>query len=225
MISEKENPRVTAYFDRYFKSSIASRCKMDGDMPMVKGSHAIPRCLVPFPKIRYKYWRGAFVHFFSNDYEFDGQGGIWQDTTRHIPLLERYKGVISPDFSLYSDGGRIPLLWNTYRNRLVQCHLERLGFEVIPSVSWAGQNTYEFCFNGIPRNSVVAVSTLGVMKSAAKKSMFEDGYREMCCHLSPEFVVLYGSDKGVDLGTTPYRQFDNSTYAWTGALAANRKAV
>lgn len=225
MISEKENPRIGAYFEKYFKWSIASMCKMDGDIPIVRGSHSIPKCLVPFPKIRQKYWNGAYVHFFNNDYEFDGEHGIWLDTTRHIPYLERYKGVISPDFSLYGEAGQIPLLWNTYRNRLVECHLERLGFDVIPCVSWAMPNSYDFCFSGIPQNSVVAVSTIGIMQSKDKRQVFEDGYREMCRRLSPEFVVLYGSDNGLDLGTTPYRQFRNATYNWTSSFSMTRKAV
>lgn len=219
------NKRVGAYFDKYFKWSISAMCEMDGDMPMVKGSHVIPKCLVSFHELKRKKWRGAFVHFFQNDYEFDGAKGIWLDTGRHLSLLERYRGIVAPDFSVYSDDKRIPQMWNTYRNRLMQCHLERLGFEVIPCVSWGGADTFDFCFKGLPRNSVVAVSSIGVMRNKAKTALFETGYREMCERVLPEFVVLYGSDTGLSLGSTPHRTFRNATYDWTGLAASERKAV
>lgn len=213
-----------SYFDKYFKWSIASMSKMDGDMPIVNGSHTIPKCLVSFLEIKRKRWHGAFVHFFHNDYKFDGEHGIWLDTTRHLPPLERFKGILSPDFSLYSNAGRIPHMWNTYRNRLVQCHLERLGFDVIPTVSWSSSDTYDFCFKGLPKNSVLAVASLGVMNSKEKMKSFEAGYHEMCRVLNPEFVILYGSDRNLSLGNTPYRCFANGTYDWTDTLTSNRKA-
>ncbi len=218
------NKRIGAYFDKYFKWSIAAMCEMDGDMPIVRGSHTVPKCLVSFRDLKKKKWHGAFVHFFHNDYEFDGANGIWLDTGRHIPLLEQYRGIVAPDFSVYSDDRLIPQLWNTYRSRLVQCHLERLGFEVIPCVSWGAPNTFDFCFRGLPRNSVVAVSTLGVMRSRVKTTLFETGYREMCARLTPEFIVLYGSDMGLSLGDTPHRSFKNATYDWTESLTSKRKA-
>lgn len=224
MVSGKINPRIDAYFDKYFKWSIASMCEMDGDMPLVKGSHTIPKCLVSFTSMRKRHWLGAHIHFFSNDYEFDGAHGIWLDTTKHLSSLGQYRGVLSPDFSLYSDDRTIPLMWNTYRNRLVQCHLERLGFDVITSVSWGNQSTYAYCFSGIPQNTVIAVSTLGVMRSKEKIATFEEGYHEMCKRLTPELVVLYGSDRGLNLGATPYRRFENGTYDWTD-LQSQRKAV
>jgi len=115
-------------------------------------------------------------------------------------------------------------MWNTYRNRLVQCHLERLGFEVIPTVSWGSSDSYDFCFKGLPKNSVVAVSSLGVMTSREKIKVFEDGYHEMCSVLQPEFVILYGSDKQLSLGNTPYRCFSNGTYDWTNLLTKHKEA-
>lgn len=207
--------RVVAYFDKYFKWSIAEFCTFDGEMPLVKGSMNVPRCLVSYKEARKKYWRGAYVHFFLNDYQFDGERGIWLDTVRHVPLLEEYRGVLSPDFSLYRNMGRIPQAWNTYRNRLVQCQLERLGCDVISTVSWGTDETYGFCFKGLPKGKVVAVSTLGVMKLKESMATFEAGYREMCRVLQPVTVVVYGSVRGLDFGGTPFVRFESNTYNWT----------
>lgn len=195
---------------------------MDDGIPKVKGCHIVPKCLVSFLDMK-RHWNGAFVHFFHNDYQFDGEHGIWLDTVRHLPTLELFRGTLSPDFSTYMDAGRILNLWNVYRNRLVQCHLEQLGLLVIPTVSWADAATYDFCFKGIPRHSVVAVSSLGVMTSSTTRKVFEEGYAKMCDALQPECVVLYGSDRNLSLGETPRRCFRNGTYDWTDLTARCRK--
>lgn len=219
------DPRIDAYFEKYFKRSIASMCEMDGEMPLVKGSHTVPKCLVSFHDAKKNYWRGAFIHFFNNDYQFDGEHGIWLDTAKHLPVLEQYRGVISPDFSLYSNDSIIPQMWNTYRNRLVQCHLERLGFDVIPCASWGKPETFNFCFKGLPKNIVVAVSTLGVIRSPGKRALFEVGYSEMSRRIAPELVVLYGSTVGLALDGAPYINFTNTTYNWAHLPTTKRKVM
>ena len=70
MAQQITDPRIDAYFEKHFKCSIASMCEMDGEMPLVKGSHTVPKCLVSFHDANKKYWRGAFVRFFNNDYQF-----------------------------------------------------------------------------------------------------------------------------------------------------------
>lgn len=46
-----------------------------------------------------------------------------------------------------------------------------------------------FCFDGIPKGSVVAVSTIGVRK---EKSLFMQGYEEMMRKIKPKVVICYG---------------------------------
>lgn len=209
------NTKIDYYFEKMFKWSVASMCKLDGDYPIVKGSLNTPECLISFKNCaRYK-WVDGYVHFFQHDYTFDGAHGIWYDTVRHLENLAKFKGILSPDFSVLCGSQRIPQMWNVYRNRLVQIHLERLGIDVIPTISWADIKSFDFCFKGIPKNTVVAVSTLGVMKNKVARSLFETGYREMCNIINPKKVLLYGSDKGLDLPDVPYKIYDINTYDWT----------
>lgn len=50
-------------------------------------------------------------------------------------------------------------------------------------------DTFWFCFDGIEKGSIVAVSTIGVRN---EKDMFMSGYREMLRRVSPSCVICYG---------------------------------
>lgn len=54
---------------------------------------------------------------------------------------------------------------------------------------WGEPNTFWFCFDGIPKGSIVAVSTIGVRK---EKSLFMQGYEEMMRKIKPKVVICYG---------------------------------
>lgn len=66
------------------------------------------------------------------------------------------------------------------------------GLDVIPNVSWATEDTYDWCFDGLPKNSVLAVSTNGCIKDKTAYKLFLKGYKEMVKRLGPTKVVLVG---------------------------------
>ena len=59
------------------------------------------------------------------------------------------------------------------------------------------EQSYDYCFEGIPQHSTVAVSTVGVMKNAdwngADDDLFRKGYNEMMKRLEPTTVLFYGA--------------------------------
>lgn len=63
------------------------------------------------------------------------------------------------------------------------------GIHVIPSVVWGEADTFGFCFDGIEKGSVVAVSTVGVRN---EKDYFMAGYRELMKRIEPTAVICYG---------------------------------
>ena len=44
----------------------------------------------------YEQW----VHFYEDDHLFER---LWNNPRKYLPILERFQGVILPDFSLYRD--------------------------------------------------------------------------------------------------------------------------
>ena len=96
------------------------------------------------------------VHFFLYDYKFER---VWKDPEKCIDKLRRYRAVLSPDFSMYREMNPVIQLYNTFRNRWCGAYFAEKGIRVIPTVSWGDENTFDFCLDGIPKGSTVAVST------------------------------------------------------------------
>jgi hypothetical protein len=157
----------------------------------------LPAWLAPYrTRIRAKepVARGASddgaVHFFLDDYRFET---VWSRQRKALEALVAYTTLLSPDFSLYRDWPLMLQMWNVYRSRWCGAFWERQGFTVIPTVSWSTMASYEFCFLGLPRRSVVAVSAVGVrMEDALERYLFCAGFREMVVRLEPPVVLSYG---------------------------------
>lgn len=99
-------------------------------------------------------------------------------------------------------------LYNTFRNRWCGAYWAEKGLRVIPTVSWGNENTFEFCFLGIPKGSTVAVSTYMVSEHdnrCDQKDFFMKGYREMLRQIEPERIICYN---------TPYRRIAFAGKQW-----------
>ena len=133
---------------------------------------------------------GKGIHFFLDDYVFLR---IWTNIDRYIPMLQRFRYVMSPDFSTYTDFPKAIQIYNHYRKHWVGAYLQEAGIQVIPTISWSTPDSFEWCFDGEPEGGTVAVSSVGVMNSKEKKALFLAGYEEMVRRLHPETIIFYGS--------------------------------
>lgn len=133
------------------------------------------------------------VHFFLYDYKFER---VWEDAEKELKKLKSYRAVLSPDFSMYQEMNPTIQLYNTFRNRWCGAYWACKGLRVIPTVSWGNENTFDFCFLGIPKGSTVAVSTYMVSEHDNRrdqKGFFMRGYREMLRRLEPERIICYNT--------------------------------
>ncbi len=72
--------------------------------------------------------------------------------------------------------------------------LGRNGIAVINNVHRGTQETYRYCFEGIPKNSIVAIGTCGGSpRKYVDRRRFENGLFEMVKRLMPHTIVVYGS--------------------------------
>ena len=133
------------------------------------------------------------VHFFLYDYKFER---VWKEPEQDIKRLQNYRAVLSPDFSMYLEMNPTMQLYNTFRNRWCGAFWADQGLRVIPTVSWGAENTFDFCFLGIPKGSTVAVSTYMVTEHdnrCDQKEFFLRGYREMLRRIEPERIICYNT--------------------------------
>lgn len=127
------------------------------------------------------------VHFFLDDYQFNR---LWTDVDRYIPMLQKFRYVMSPDFSTYTDFPKAIQIYNHYRKHWVGAYLQEAEIQVIPTISWSTPDSFAWCFDGEPEGGTVAVSSVGMMNSIGKKRLFLQGYKEMVRRLHPDTIIF-----------------------------------
>ncbi len=149
----------------------------------------IPKELVPFNKARTKKDKRGYVHFYIHD---KGFACVLNNVKRYIQLFRQYDGIITPDPTMGINNSLCLLKVSTYFNRAIGFYCQRNGIPVIPNIRWTNEKSYSFCFLGVPKNSIVAVSTHGCCRSKVEKELFRDGLYKMIEELEPIGVIVYG---------------------------------
>ena len=149
--------------------------------------------------LRFCDWREVkdpenwIAHFYYDDYKFIS---AWREPDKYLDRLAKFKAVVAPDFSLYTDFPIALQILSCYRRQWCGAYWQSLGIDVIPDVVWGTKDSFQFCFDGIPKHSTVAVSTVGVKRDKdwnnATDSLFRDGYNEMLKRLEPTAILFYG---------------------------------
>lgn len=140
------------------------------------------------------YFYNSFVCFYLDDYKFDGSRGIWKDSKHVLLVLKHFAGIITPDFSTYQDFPDPIKRYNTYRMRAFGYWLGKNEVSVINNVRWGTKETWSYCWDGIPKNSIVAIGTIGGSpRKRVDRQRFEEGLYEMVRVLKPHTIIVYGS--------------------------------
>ena len=149
--------------------------------------------LLPFNYAKTHVNSSKTIHFFIDDYQFER---LWERPEEYVSLLNKFAAVLTPDFSLYIDMPAALKIYNIYRSRLLGQFWQRNGIKVIPTVSWAEEDSFEYCFDGLPREATLAVSTVGIGRNAEAKKLYQDGLDEMIKRLHPQHLIVYGPSIG-----------------------------
>lgn len=136
----------------------------------------------------------AFVCWYKDDYKFDGKGGIWHRYDYVLKVLKHFSGAITPDFSTFQDFPEPLKIYNTSRMRVFGYWLSENGIKVINNVRWGTAETYRYCFDGLPVNSIIAIGTVGGSpKKIVDRYRFEQGLYILVDLLTPHTIIVYGS--------------------------------
>jgi len=177
------------------------------EMPILEPTDYVPEALIGFNECKSKGSASdKCVHFFLDDYQFER---VWRVPSSYVNMLSKFGGVLTPDFSLYMDMTQPMKIWNTYRNRLIGAYMQAQGLNVIPTVSWAEEETFAYCFDGLPSESVVAISTIGVRASKMTTHYWMQGVDELIKRLHPSMILVYGGRVDYDFGDTKVKYFEN----------------
>ena len=206
-----------------FRAFLVESAVYDGEweIPRMKPEDAEPERLISFSKsIRHKD-SCAWVHFFEDDASIER---LWNRPRVYLPVLKRYAGVISPDFSLYRDMPLVMQANNVYRGRALGHWLQENGVSVIPNIRFGDERTYGFCCAGIEPGGTIAVGSHGCIKGREDRRYFKQGLSAVMETLRPQRLIVYGS--APDDIFSAYRDSGISILQFDSEFAAcHRKAV
>ena len=175
-------------------------------MPIIKNDNFIPNKLIGFNYAKTSKEKNVGIHFYLDDYQFER---IWNKPEDYIDILKQYECILSPDFSLYMDMPMPMKIWNIYRSRLIGQYYQSQGIKVIPTLSWAEEETFEFCFEGIPKGSIVSISTIGVKKNKEALKIWKAGVDELIRRIEPSTILIYGGKLDYDYGDIEVIYYEN----------------
>ncbi|MBR2165453.1 MAG: DUF4417 domain-containing protein [Paludibacteraceae bacterium] len=206
--SNSELDRVSKTCQRkktYQNINLSSELNLVGkyELPEVKPyTDDIPMVLTPYTMKDTGDTRGA-IHFYVDDYRFTGMY-MWGNLAHFTEQVSRYRTVIAPDFSLYLDQSRTLNLFQLYQNRVVTAAWQQQGLNVIPSVSWGNADSFDYCFDGLPKNSVLSLGGLGNAHHPSMLELWEYGVHKTIEQLQPIALIIYGAPKQMDLSVKTY---------------------
>ena len=159
------------------------------EIPCIVTSNLIPKKIISFSKAISRKDYDCWIHFYEHDSEFER---LWRNPTVYLPIIKRFKGIISPDYSLYYDMPLCMQVWNTYRGRALAHWLQENGVEVIPNVRWGDDRTFKTSCLGVENGKTIAVGTHGCIKTLKGRNMFIAGFDYAINKLKPKAVIVYG---------------------------------
>jgi hypothetical protein len=139
--------------------------------------------------LTHKNIEGKGLHFFLDDYQINR---IWKQPQRYIDMLLKCSAALAPDFSMYIDMPKALQIYNHYRRHWCAQYWQWLGIKVIPTIGWSTPDSWEWCFDGEPTGSIVAISTVGTQKNKYSMELFVSGFQEMCYRLKPTTIICHG---------------------------------
>lgn len=129
------------------------------------------------------------VHFFEDDYKFER---VWTCPDRYAEQLSQFGCIMSPDFSMYVDFPKAVRIYNKYRNHYIaRYYQECYNMTVIPTIMFGFEDSYDWVFDGYPEESIVSISTVGLLQNKEMNVMFHKAYNEMINRLQPSKVLLF----------------------------------
>ncbi len=131
------------------------------------------------------------MHFFLDDYKFVS---VWNNLERVTHSLYKYDYVFAPDYSLFTDEDRFHNINrdSVYHSRFIAAYWQQCGYQVIPTASWGDANSFKYCFEGLPENSVIAICGIGHDQDKSHNTLWRVAVHRLIEAKKPTTLVIYG---------------------------------
>lgn len=160
--------------------------------------------------LKEKHPENIGCHFFLHDYQFER---VWNYPDRYVGVLKRFAYVLSPDFSPYANIPKSLKIFNVYRKMWCGRYWQENGINVIPTITWGNDEDLNWCLEGIPKYSTIAISTMGEGRWA-RFTALKSNWQRIMDLLEPKTILLYGKDLSKELsGNIVFKRLINSKVA------------
>ena len=175
-----------------FRAFLVKNAQFDSalEIPCIAPEKSLPERMISFSKAISSTDYDQWVHFYEDDSSFER---IWNNPEKYLPILKKFKGVISPDFSLYRDMPLVMQQWNTYRGRAIGHWLQENGIPVIPNIRYGDSRTYALSCTGVTKGGTIAVGSHGCIKLVREREFFAEGLAYVVKSLEPKVIIVYGT--------------------------------
>lgn len=100
-------------------------------------------------------------------------------------------------------------VWNRYRSQALAYFWLTQGIKVIPLLTWSDKESYKFTFEGVPKGSTVATSTVGIKGDKGALKAFKSGLKAAIKTVQPVRLLLYGGTIDFDFGDIEVVEYKN----------------
>lgn len=173
-------------------------------MPQLRPTQSIPHDVIGFNERNgvinpENHW----VDFFIDDALFES---FWNHPEMSFDNLRKYEGIVTTDYSMHPELLPAQNIWNCTRNRVMAYYLQSKGFDIVPVATWCEESDFEWCFDGLPEDSTIAISSNGCMSSPYGKRIFFRGIEELQTRKKPSHIVVCGRE------ISELEKYDNILY-------------
>jgi hypothetical protein len=161
-------------------------------LPELEPTQLIPHDVIGFNERKgiknpEKHW----ADFFIDDDLFEG---FWNHPEVSFDSLKKFEGIVATDYSMYPELLPGQNIWNCTRNRVMAFYLQKNGMDVVPVASWCEESDFDWCFDGLPEQSSIAISTNGCISSPYARQIFLKGVDELQTRKKPTHLIVCGRE-------------------------------
>ena len=93
---------------------------------------------------------------------------------------------------MYGDFPNAVSIFNHYRKQWCGAYWQDNGIDVIPTIGWVFEDSFQWCLDGIPHDSLICVSTVGAFADKSYRKGWVEGFHRCLDILTPKKVLFYG---------------------------------
>jgi hypothetical protein len=133
------------------------------------------------------------IGFFVDDSRFEV---VWNEAVKILYKFDNIqpKALLTPNFSLWADEPIPFQIMAWYKTMWCGRYWQEAGYEIIPTLNWSTEESFEFCFLGLPKYLPTAIIQTRNIKTKKEFNSFKKGIRELQKKVEIGTLFIYGTE-------------------------------